>query len=255
MVGPAVGGIAAAITGEPAVVFWVFGLAYAVSALVVVVSVTDLSHEEARASAGHPPVDDPAASGAEGVGGRADGAPQPSRLLNRLLVVALVLNVGAYLAGGAYEPVMVLSPFTGRFVDRRGGYLFMVVGGAGVGICGLLYPLVPSPWWMVWLGIVEGTAAALAYPSMYMLVSRAAPPGRSSTAQGLFGAAGTMGTIVASVATGYLAAADLRLPFLAMGAATLVLFSVGVAVGGRVLYVALQPHHVRQAMASAEDGG
>ena len=40
------------------------------------------------------------------------------------------------------------------------------------------------------------------------LVAGAAPSGRSSTAQGLFGAAGTFGTIVASVATGFLAEVD-----------------------------------------------
>lgn len=288
MVGPAVGGIAAAVTGNPSIVFWVFGLAYLLSALVVAIRVADLSREQARALAmrgadavevakaddtGAESVDGAAASTAEA---EADDTPHPTRLLNRLLIVALVVNVGAYLAGGAYEviwsvymtslganvaligvsfftfslPVMLLSPFAGRYVDRHGGYVVMVVGGAGVGICGLLYPLVPSPWWMVWLGIVEGIAAAIASPSMYMLVARAAPPGRSSTAQGLFGAAGTTGTIVASVATGYLAAIDLRLPFIAMGASTLILLVIAVLFGGRVLYDALQPHRTR-AVASA----
>ena len=290
MIGPAIGGIAAAITGEPTVVFWVFGLAYALSALVVLVRVADLSHAEAKAAsaslhgtggkagtttieAGPPTVADsaPAASAA------AD-EPQPTRLLNRLLLVALVVNVGAYLAGGTYEviwsvymtslganialigvsfftfslPVILLSPFAGRFVDRRGGYVVMVVGGIGVAVCGLLYPLVPSPWWMVGLGLVEGTAAALSSPSLFTLVSRAAPPGRSSTAQGMFGAAGTAGTIVASLATGYLAAIDLRLPFIVMGVTSLTILLISVAIGGRTLYAALQPHHARVSRATAQ---
>ncbi len=289
MVGPAVGGIAAAITGEPTVVFWVFGLAYAASAAVVLVRVADLGRAEAgsRLSAPAGEIGAGLAGPAEPTGGEAeptDGeaepdAPQPGRLLNRLLVVALVVNAGAYLASGTYEviwsvymtslgasfaligvsfftfslPVLVLSPFTGRFVDREGGFLALVLGGVGVAACGLAYPLVPSVWWMIGLGLVEGTAAAFSSPALYTLVARAAPPGRSSTAQGLFGAAGTSGTIVASVATGVLAAIDLRLPFVAMGLATLVMLAAGLVVGGRVLWDVLQPSHVqRMAGASRE---
>ena len=283
MIGPAVGGIAAAVTGEPTVVFWVFGLAYAVSALVVLVRVADLSHDEAKqasesrhGSAGEvvtAAADSVAAAASAEDAVPADDAdePHPTRLLNRLLLVALVVNVGAYLAGGTYEviwsvymnslganialigvsfftfslPVIILAPFAGRFIDRRCGYVVLVLGGIGVAVCGLLYPLVPSPWWMVGLGLVEGTAAAVSSPALYTLVSRAAPSGKSSTAQGLFGAAGTSGTIVASLATGYLAAIDLRLPFIVMGVTSLTILLISVAVGGRTLYAALQPHHAR----------
>ena len=51
---------------------------------------------------------------------------------------------------------------------------------------------------------------------------------------------------------GYLASVDLRLPFVAMGAAMLVLLAIGLAVGGRVLYDTLQPHHVQRAKAATE---
>ncbi len=282
MVGPAVGGLAAAITGEPSVVFWVFGLAYAVSALVVGFRVADRPHLAGGATAAA------AAPDAETAAGRStpattsttadvDEAPKPTRLLNRLLVVALVLNVGAYLAGGTYEviwsvymnslgasfaligvsfftfslPVLLLSPFTGRFVDRRGGFYALVIGLIGVAGCGIAYPLIPSVYWMIGLGLVEGTAAALSSPALYTLVARAAPPGKSSTAQGLFGAAGTSGTIVASIVTGYLASIDLRLPFVAMGVTTLAVLAVGLALGGRVLWTALQPHELAAAPAAA----
>jgi len=293
MVGPAVGGIAAAITGEPTVVFWVFGLAYAVSALVVAVRVADLSRTEAKQASAdlHEAADAAAAGVVTAPDGSApiiaaiaspsaevtDDEPHPTRLLNRLLVVALVINVGAYLASGTYEviwsvymtslgasfaligvsfftfslPVLLFSAFTGRFVDRQGGFLALVLGSIGVAACGLAYPIVPSVWWMIGLGLVEGTAAAFSGPALYTLVARAAPPGKSSTAQGLFGAAGTSGTIVASVATGYLASYDLRLPFVVMGAAMLVFLALGLAMGGRELYAALQPHHVQRAVAAA----
>ncbi len=276
MVGPAVGGLAAAITGEPTVVFWVFGFAYLVSAAVVLVRVADL-HDVASWTALATPAVGPdagperhaeAVDDAEPLAAGAAVVPTPRRLLNRLLVVALVVNVGAYLASGTYEviwsvymtslgasfaligvsfftfslPVLVLSPFTGRFVDREGGFIALVVGGAGVAACGVAYPLVPSVWWMIGLGLVEGTAAAFSSPALYTLVARAAPSGRSSTAQGLFGAAGTSGTIVASLATGILASVDLRLPFIAMGVAMLLMLAAGLAIGGRVLWDALQPH-------------
>ena len=153
-----------------------------------------------------------------------DAAPRPSRLLNRLLIAAVALNVGSFFASGAYEvvwslylthlgasvgligvtfftfaaPILVLSPWFGKFIDREGGFFALVVGMAGVGICGLLYPVVPEVWFMAALGIVEGTAFALASPALFLLVARASPAGRSSTAQGIFGAAGTIGTIVAS---------------------------------------------------------
>ncbi|HEY5627957.1 MAG TPA: MFS transporter [Candidatus Limnocylindrales bacterium] len=293
MVGPAVGGLAAAITGEPSVVFWVFGLAYAVSALVVALRVADRPHVVMPTAAAAATAEAKAdMTGDRAVGARiaatepdadpdADDAPKPTRLLNRLLIVALVLNVGAYLAGGTYEviwslymtslgasfeligvsfftfslPVLLLSPFTGRFVDRQGGFLALAMGMLGVAVCGLAYPAIPSVWWMIGLGLVEGTAAALSSPALYTLVARAAPPGRSSTAQGLFGAAGTSGTIVASIATGAMAAIDLRLPFIAMGVTTLVLLGLGLALGGRVLWSALQPHHLSAAVPASEVAG
>jgi MFS family permease len=152
-------------------------------------------------------------------------------LLNQLLIAAIAFNIGSFFAGGTYEvvwslyltslgaslgaigltfltfalPILVLSPVAGRFIDREGGFLALVGGMAGVAICGVLYPLIPEVWFVVALGIVEGTAFALASPALYLLVARASPPGRSSTAQGIFGAAGTMGTIVASLSAGILA--------------------------------------------------
>ena len=173
----------------------------------------------------------------------AAGWSRPVRLLNVLLVAAIMFNVGSYFAGGSYEviwslymtslgadlaaigltffsfglPPLLLSPFTGRFIDRAGGFWALVIGVAGIGLCGLLYPLVPEIWWMVVLGLVEGSAFALLSPAVFLLAARAAPPGRTSSAQGLLGGAGTVGTIVASLAAGSLAAIDLRYPFWVTG--------------------------------------
>jgi MFS family permease len=113
---------------------------------------------------------------------------------------------------------------------------------AGVALCGALYPLIPEVWFVVVLGFVEGTAFAFASPALYLLVARASPPGRSSTAQGLFGAAGTVGTIVASLGAGYLASIDLRLPFYATGIGSGLALLLGLALGRRALWDAMQPH-------------
>ncbi len=260
MIGPAIGGIAAGLTGQPTVVFWVAGLMIVLSALLVATRVPNRARVARTATADTSDETE-------------DAAPRPSRLLNRLLIAAVALNVGSFFASGAYEvvwslylthlgasvgligvtfftfaaPILVLSPWFGKFIDREGGFFALVVGMAGVGICGLLYPVVPEVWFMAALGIVEGTAFALASPALFLLVARASPAGRSSTAQGIFGAAGTIGTIVASVAAGALAGVNLTYPFYATGIAALSSLAIGLLIGRRRLWDAMQPRVARPA--------
>ena len=257
MIGPAVGGVAAAVSGEPTVVFWVAGIALLVSAVLVVVRVRDVAHVR--------PVSAVSAT-AVPTGGATRGAGP----MSTLLIAAVVFNVGSFFAGGSYEvvwslyltslgagldviglsfatfslPVVLLSPFTGRLIDREGGFIALVVGMGGIAVCGVLYPLIPEVWFVVVLGLVEGTAFAFASPALYLLVARSSPPGRTSTAQGLFGAAGTVGTIVASLLAGTLAAQDLRFPFYAAGIVTGAALLLGLAIGRSRLWAVLQPSHL-----------
>lgn len=271
MIGPAIGGLAAGLTGQPTVVFWVAGLTAVLSALLVAARVPALAHQ-ARGDAGAAPDEE----------AEEERASRPARLFNVLLIAAVAFNVGDYFASGAYEvvwslylthlgasvavigitfftfalPILVLSPFFGRFIDREGGFFALVLGMAGIGVCGLLYPVIPEVWFMAALGIVEGTAFALASPALFLLVARASPPGRSSTAQGLFGAAGTIGTIVASLAAGSLAAIDLTYPFYATGVAALSSLALGLLIGRRRLWDAMQPRRPRAtAVAPSPAGG
>ena len=251
MLGPAIGGFAAAISGEPTVVFWVAGISLVASAILVAARVRPAPHVD-----GDHDSDDAAVSPA-----------RPVRLLNRMLVAGVILNLGAYFASGSYEvvwalyltslggstavigltffsfafPVLVLSAFFGRFIDRSGGFMAMVVGLTVAGVCGATYVLVPQVWFVVAIGFIEGTAFALASPALYLLVARSSPVGRSSTAQGVFGSAGTLGTIIASLSAGVLAQVDLRYPFFATTIAILGTMVIGLAVGGRRLYDAMQP--------------
>ena len=72
-------------------------------------------------------------------------------------------------------------------------------------------------------------------PALYAIVAAGSPPGRSSTAQGIYGAAGTIGFVIASLVSGALAAVDIRLPFYVFSAVLLTTLVVGLAVGGRAL--------------------
>ena len=151
-------------------------------------------------------------------------------LLNVSLGVALIMNFGFSLAFGVYEviwslflqdlgasiewvgltfalfglPMMLVSPFAGRLVDRSGPIRFAVAGGLVICIAGVVYgissePLVPSA-----MVPVEAVAEAFLLPALYALVAFGSPAGRSSTAQGIFGAVGTIGLIVATLSAGWL---------------------------------------------------
>jgi MFS family permease len=196
--------------------------------------------------------------------GREVTAAQPGevmRLLNRGLIAALVINLGGYYAGGTYEviwslfleglgadlpligltfamfglPVLILSPFAGRIVDRRGSMAFIVIGSILPAVTGILYTLLSDPILAVPLILVEATGFAFLNPALYAVVAASSPPGRSSTTQGLFGAAGTLGFIAASLAAGVLAERSILFPFYVFSAVMTVSLVVGLAIGGRHL--------------------
>jgi MFS family permease len=181
----------------------------------------------------------------------------PTSLWNRGLIAALIINVGGYFAGGTYEviwslflthlgagldlvgltfatfglPVLLLSPWTGRIVDRRGALAFIVVGSILPAITGLTYPRISDPLLSVPLILVEGIGFAMLNPALYAVVAANSPPGRSSTAQGLFGAAGTVGFIAASLIAGVLAEASIVYPFYVFSAVLTTTLVLGLIVG------------------------
>lgn len=180
------------------------------------------------------------------------------RLLNRGLIAAIILNAGSYYGFGTYEviwslfleglgadlaligltftmfglPVLLLSPFAGRLVDRRGPFIFIVLGMVLPAITAILYTLMRDPSLAVPLILLEATGAALLSPALYAVVAASSPRGRSSTAQGIFGAAGTLGFIIASVTSGLLAERSILLPFYTFGAVMIVSLAAAIVVGG-----------------------
>jgi len=197
----------------------------------------------------------------------ADGVPTrtiwlpPASMWNRMLVSAVIVNFGAFFASGTYEvvwslfmqqlgasltligisfaifgvPVIFLAPVVGRWVDRVGSLRFIILGSALIIVAAFLYPLVGDPYLVIGVSLIDATGFALLSPAVYAVVSWGSPAARSSTAQGLFGAAGTLGFIVSSLLAGELWSRGVALPFQAFGATMLVTTVIALAVGRRRL--------------------
>jgi MFS family permease len=175
-------------------------------------------------------------------GARSQGAAAqaPMRALwNRPFVAALIMNFGLYFAIGVYEvvwalylqglggsvqwigltyvlfalPVVFLAPLGGRLVDRHGATRFVLVPGLLVAACGLLYAVASEPLMPGVVIVFEGGAEAFMGPALYAVLAIGTPTGRASTAQGIYGSAGTVAFIVSSLAAGWLFAIDDRYPF------------------------------------------
>jgi DHA1 family multidrug resistance protein-like MFS transporter len=173
---------------------------------------------------------------------RTDGAPRqaPLRaLLNRMFLGALVMNFGLYFSIGVYEviwslymvhlgaslawigftftlfglPMLLLSPFGGRLVDRVGPRPFAIAGLFVVAAAGLAYTFARDPYLPAGIIVVESAANAFLGPAVFAILAMGTPRGRSSTAQGVFGAAGTMAFIISSLAAGWLFSLDPHYPF------------------------------------------
>jgi MFS family permease len=269
LLGPAIGAIGADRLGGIGFVF-VFG---GVAAILAAIPIALRSQE--TASRTHPalpsdgtefPPESPSLTGraaavasADAGQGKASGAPL--RLLNRGLVAALVINVGGNFAAGTYEviwslflrqlgaglgligltfamfglPILLFSPMAGRLVDRRGSFAFIVAGSILPAITGFLYTRLVDPNLAIPLILVEATGFALLNPALYAVVAANSPPARSSTAQGLFGAAGTVGFIVASLVAGVLADVNILYPLYVFSAVMTISLVAGLLIGGRRL--------------------
>ncbi len=268
LLGPAIGAIGADRFGGVGFVF-VFG---GVAAILAAVPIALRSHE--TASRTHPslppdgtefPPDSPSttrrAAAATAVERDALPADVPVRLLNRGLLAALIINLGGNFAAGTYEviwslflqrlgaglgligltfamfglPILLFSPVAGRLVDRRGSFGFIVVGSILPAMTGFLYTRLVDPNLAIPLILVEATGFALLNPALYAVVAANSPVGRSSTAQGLFGAAGTVGFIVASLVAGVLAGIDILYPLYVFSGVMIASLAIGLAFGGRRL--------------------
>ncbi len=266
LIGPAIGAFGAAHFGGIGFVFIFSAVAALASALLVGWRVHETpvrTHPAPSPDSTEFPPDSASLAGRAAADIDADrarvaDASSPTSLWNRGLIAAIVINAGGYYAGGTYEviwslfltrlgadlafvgltfamfglPVLLLSPIAGRLVDKRGSLAFIVFGSVLPVICGILYTRLASPEPAVLLILVEATGFAFLNPALYAVVAANSPPGRSSTAQGWFGAAGTLGFIIASLGAGILAERDILLPFYVFSAVLTSSLVVGLLIGG-----------------------
>jgi MFS family permease len=255
LLGPAIGALGAERFGGISFVFVFGGLAAFLAALPIGLRGRETEHRTHPAPATDT-TEFPHASRTDVAASDTRDVP-PTRLWNRGLIAVLIINAGGYFAGGTYEviwslflqrlgasldligltfamfglPVLLLSPYAGRVVDRRGALAFIVVGSILPAVMGLLYVRITDPLWAVPMIAIEATGFAMLNPALFAVVAANSPVGRSSTTQGLFGAAGTVGFIVASLSAGVLAARDITYPFYVFSAFLLTTLSVGLVVG------------------------
>ncbi|MFH1474382.1 MAG: MFS transporter [Chloroflexota bacterium] len=246
LLGPAFGGVGAALGGG--YVFPFVFCSVAVVAAAVLLGLTIMRRPVPVHVAG-----DEAVAGAASSG--------PASLWNRILVAATVINVGSFFASGTYEViwslwmtklgadlaligltfaafglgVLVLSPIAGRWSDQHGPLRLIVLGSVGAAAAGILYSLLQDPVLVVPVVFFEGISFALLAPALYAVVARGTPVGRSATTQGVYGAAGTLGTIVASITAGVLFAVDIHLPFYTFAVVMVASLVLGLMIGGRTL--------------------
>jgi DHA1 family multidrug resistance protein-like MFS transporter len=254
-VGPAIGGFGAIAFGGIG-----FGLVFGgITSLLAAVAVALTVREAPRR--GLPPAV-PREAPLRGSSRIGVSAPAPpTSLVNRLLIAAVILNASGNFGGGTYDviwspyltalggspglvgltfsmfsiPVLILGPIVGRLVDRRGTLGFLILGSCMVGVASLLYTQIGDPFLAVPIILVEATGFAIIWPALYAIVARGSPVGRSSTAQGMYGAFGTVGFIVASLITGVLASGDMRRPFYLFSAVSFGFLALALLVGGRAI--------------------
>jgi DHA1 family multidrug resistance protein-like MFS transporter len=160
-------------------------------------------------------------------------------VFNKPVVAALVLTFGLHLSFGVYEvvwsiylialgatvawvgftfvlfsiPEVLVQPFAGRWVDRRGPIGLIVGSGLAILVAGGLYATATS---FVVPSIVvpfEAAATAVMMPALYAMLAKGTPVGRASTAQGVFGAVSTLALVVSSLVAGWMFEQAIGLPF------------------------------------------
>lgn len=135
-------------------------------------------------------------------------------------------------------PVLLVSPSAGRWSDKYGRLLPMLVGAAAVGVLWAVYGWLTAFVAFMILGIIEGSLDAIARTANDGYLADHSPAENRGKAQGIFNAAGQFGSLVGALAAGFLYEVDKHLPFYVLGAAQVLLVGVAAVMA---LYVHRKP--------------
>jgi len=123
-------------------------------------------------------------------------------------------------------PFAAISPLAGRLVDRldrRWLAITSMIASAGFAVT---YPFLPTPAWLMGLGVFESVAVAIAFPAAQSLLAEAAPESALGRAQGLFTTAETAAIAAAAAVSGYLFSLARWVPFVVAASIAVGLMSV-----------------------------
>jgi DHA1 family multidrug resistance protein-like MFS transporter len=265
-IGPAIGGIGAAVFVGYAFPFVFTFLLSLVGAFVVARYLDARPHAIESDEFVHDPAAVPLASGVPfsasetavvPMDDRPSQPPAPiSAVFNRTTVAALVLTFGLHLSFGTYEvvwsiymialgasvawigltfvifaiPEMIMGPIAGRLVDRRGPVGVIAGGALVILISGALYATATDYYVPTLVVPFEAAATAAMMPALFAMLARGTPVGRSSTTQGIFGATSTLALVVASVVAGQLFDEGIGLPFWFFVAGLALCLVIGLAI-------------------------
>lgn len=87
------------------------------------------------------------------------------------------------------------------------------------GCFAVVYPFLPSPAWLIGLGIFEGIFTVTGAPARLAMLSRQVSADQMGRVQGLYGSAQVAAAALASLVAGYLFGAGIALPFVATAVA------------------------------------
>jgi DHA1 family multidrug resistance protein-like MFS transporter len=239
LLGPAIGGLGASIFGGVAFIFVFGAVSSFLAAAAIAIRVRERPH--ARSERARPIELTELGGQSESLRGQGVGsqAATPTSLGNRWLAAAVLFTVGGNFAYGTYEvvwsiflrglgagldligltfamfglPILVLSPFFGRRIDRGSVTPYLVAGTVLPVIAALSYTVISDPALAVPLILVESTGSAVGGPALFTVIALGSPADRPSTAQGIVGASGTLGFVIASLVAGAAAEINIRLPF------------------------------------------
>ena len=114
-------------------------------------------------------------------------------------------------------PIVLLAPVAGRLSDRYGRYWLMLLGLLCCGGVFCLYSLPLTPWWIIMISVLEGSAIALSRSALDGYVADVMPSSKRGKVQATYNAAGTAGSLFGSAVAGIFYLSSTGLPFLAEG--------------------------------------